>query len=122
MLQASLITLDVLRRTLCALQALENSYEKLYYIGKQVKITLWPEKRHLIGDEVVDGHIVAITSTMVNEHNGRVQLESTYLTIAVVNPDAPQTVEHITRIRRLTAVQSTDAEEPTATMLDLKLN
>ncbi|KAL3619323.1 hypothetical protein CASFOL_036893 [Castilleja foliolosa] len=62
--------------------------------GSQVEITLWPEMRHLIGDEVTQGDIVAITSTMVTEHNGRRQLESTYLTTVFVNPDMPQPIDH----------------------------
>ncbi|KAL3622275.1 hypothetical protein CASFOL_033686 [Castilleja foliolosa] len=64
-----------------------------------VEITLWPEKGHLIGDKVIPGDIVAITSMMVTEHNGRLQLESTYLTTAFVNPDMPQTIDHINRIK-----------------------
>ncbi|KAL3648828.1 hypothetical protein CASFOL_005231 [Castilleja foliolosa] len=37
--------------------------------GREVEITLWPEMRHLIGYDVVPGDIVAISSTMVTEHN-----------------------------------------------------
>ncbi|KAL3654554.1 hypothetical protein CASFOL_001539 [Castilleja foliolosa] len=88
-------------------------------MGKQLEITLWPEKRHLIGDEVVAGDIVAITSTMTfaarvdifdnSSHKSRI-------------PDVLQTVEHITRLRGLPAVQSTEPEEQTVTLLDLKLS
>ncbi|KAL3615297.1 hypothetical protein CASFOL_040958 [Castilleja foliolosa] len=60
-----------------------------------VQITLWPQKTHLIGDNVIPGDIVAITSTMVTEHNGRLQLESTYLTNAFINPDVPETIDHV---------------------------
>ncbi|KAL3639642.1 hypothetical protein CASFOL_017549 [Castilleja foliolosa] len=63
----------------------------------EVEITLWPEKLHLIGDEVIPRDIVAITLMMVTEHNGHLQLESTYLTTAFVNPDMPQTIDHINR-------------------------
>ncbi|KAL3654561.1 hypothetical protein CASFOL_001546 [Castilleja foliolosa] len=118
------ITLDVLRRTHCALQAPENSYEKLNYKtiwGKQLEITLWPEKRHLIGDEVVAGDIVAITSTMVIEHNARVDIFDNSSHKSRI-PDVLQTVEHITRLRGLPAVQSTEPEEQTVTLLDLKLS
>ncbi|KAL3639544.1 hypothetical protein CASFOL_017451 [Castilleja foliolosa] len=37
--------------------------------GREVEITLWPEMRHLIGDDVIPGHIVAITSTMHGSRN-----------------------------------------------------
>ncbi|KAL3619788.1 hypothetical protein CASFOL_034700 [Castilleja foliolosa] len=40
-------------------------------MGRELEITLWPEKGHLIGDDVIPGHIVAITSTTVTEHNGQ---------------------------------------------------
>ncbi|KAL3619905.1 hypothetical protein CASFOL_034817 [Castilleja foliolosa] len=76
---------------------------------REVEITLWSETRHLIGVDVIPGDIVAITSTMVTEHNGRLQLESTYLTTVTINPDVPQTVEHVNRLRALPAVQPTEA-------------
>ncbi|KAL3652345.1 hypothetical protein CASFOL_002026 [Castilleja foliolosa] len=91
-------------------------------MGNAVEITLWPEMRHLIGDEVIAGDIVAITSTMVTEYNGRVQLESTYLTTTAINPDVPQTVEHISRLRALPTMQSAATEERLVTLLDLKLS
>ncbi|KAL3637308.1 hypothetical protein CASFOL_019607 [Castilleja foliolosa] len=86
---------------------------------KQVEITLWPDKRQLIGDEVIRGHIVAITSAKVTEHNGRLQLESTYLTNVYINPNMPQTTEHVNRT--LPAMQPTGTEEQRATLKDLKL-
>ncbi|KAL3639600.1 hypothetical protein CASFOL_017507 [Castilleja foliolosa] len=95
------------------------------YIGhemkREVEITLWPEKRHLIGDDVIPGDIVAITSTLVTEHNGRLQLESTFLTTVTINPDVPQTIEHVNRLRAVPAVQSTEAIDKTVTILDLKV-
>ncbi|KAL3618574.1 hypothetical protein CASFOL_037656 [Castilleja foliolosa] len=91
-------------------------------MGKEVEITLWPEMAHLIGDDVVAGDIVAITSTTVTEYNGRMQLESTYLTTVVINPDMPQTIEHISRLQNIPTIQSTATEEQRVTILDLKLN
>ncbi|KAL3648620.1 hypothetical protein CASFOL_005023 [Castilleja foliolosa] len=89
---------------------------------KEVEITLWPEMRHLIGDDVIPGHIVAITSTMVTEHNGRLQLESTYLTTIFINPDMPQMIDHINRLRALPAMEPTGTNEQIATLQDLKLS
>ncbi|KAL3633464.1 hypothetical protein CASFOL_022226 [Castilleja foliolosa] len=77
--------------------------------------------RHLIGDDVIPGHIVAITSTMITEHNGRLQLESTYLTTVTINPDVPQTIEHVNRLRSLPAMQPTEAVDKTVTIFDLKV-
>ncbi|KAL3644239.1 hypothetical protein CASFOL_012171 [Castilleja foliolosa] len=88
---------------------------------RHVEITLWPEMRHLIVDDVIPGHIVAITSTMVTEHNGRLQLESTYLTTVTINPDVPQTIEHVNRLRSLPAMQPTEAVDKTVTIFDLKV-
>ncbi|KAL3633809.1 hypothetical protein CASFOL_022571 [Castilleja foliolosa] len=91
-------------------------------MGREVEITLWPEMRHVIGDDEIPGDIVAITSTMVTEHNGLLQLESTYLTTAVVNPDVPQTIEHVERLRALPPMQGTETHDRTVTLLDLKLS
>ncbi|KAL3627397.1 hypothetical protein CASFOL_028760 [Castilleja foliolosa] len=88
---------------------------------KDVEITLWPDKGHLIGDEVIPGDIVAITSMMVTEHNGRLQLESTYLTTAFVNPDMPQTINHINRIKEVQAREPTGRDDQIATLQDIKL-
>ncbi|KAL3644190.1 hypothetical protein CASFOL_012122 [Castilleja foliolosa] len=88
---------------------------------KEVEITLWPEKLHLIGDEVIPGDIVEITSMMVTEHNGRLQLESTYLATAFVNPDMPQTIDHINRLKAVPAMEPTDRNEQIATIQDIKL-
>ncbi|KAL3618734.1 hypothetical protein CASFOL_037396 [Castilleja foliolosa] len=90
-------------------------------MGTEVEITLWPEKQHLIGDEVIPGDIVAITSTLVTEHIGRLQLESTYLTTAFVNLDMPQTMHHVNRLRALPAMQPTSTNEQLVTVIDLKL-
>ncbi|KAL3636724.1 hypothetical protein CASFOL_019023 [Castilleja foliolosa] len=91
-------------------------------MGKEVEITLWPEMRHLIGDEVVAGDIIAVTSMSVSEHNGNVQLESTYLTTVTVNPDMPQTAEHVSRLKALPTTQSASTQHQTITLLDLKLH
>ncbi|KAL3638263.1 hypothetical protein CASFOL_017634 [Castilleja foliolosa] len=91
--------------------------EKNLLRGREVKTTLWPEMRHLIGDDVVPGHIVAISSTTVTEHN-----ESTYLTTIVVNPDMPQTIEHVHRLRALPPMPPTETHDKKATILDLKLS
>ncbi|KAL3615620.1 hypothetical protein CASFOL_041281 [Castilleja foliolosa] len=88
---------------------------------KDVEITLWPEKVHLIGNEVIPGDIVAITSMMVTEHNGRVQLESTYLTNAFVNPHMPQTIDHINRLNAIPPMEPSARNEQIATLLDIKL-
>ncbi|KAL3630442.1 hypothetical protein CASFOL_023426 [Castilleja foliolosa] len=90
-------------------------------MGPQIEVTLWPEVIHVIGDEVTHGDIVAITSTMVTEYNGRLQLESTHLTTAFRNPDMPQTNDYVNRLRALPATQPNSRKEPTATLLDLKL-
>ncbi|KAJ0819892.1 putative nucleic acid-binding protein [Helianthus annuus] len=62
----------------------------------RVEITLWPDKRHLIGPDVGPGNIVAITSTQVSKYS-MMQLESTHLTEVAINPDTPQTVEYVSR-------------------------
>ncbi|KAL3652209.1 hypothetical protein CASFOL_001890 [Castilleja foliolosa] len=90
-------------------------------LKQRVEITLWPEKIHLIDDKVHPGDIVAVTSTMVTEHNGRLQLESTYLTTAFINPNMPQTIYHINRLNALPAIEPTSINEPTTTLADLKL-
>ncbi|KAL3634028.1 hypothetical protein CASFOL_021082 [Castilleja foliolosa] len=94
---------------------------KLLTVGREVEITLWQEMRHLIADNVIPGHIVAITSTMVTEHNGLLQLESTYLTTTVINPDLPQTMDHVGRLRALPPMQVTETHDRKVTLLDLKL-
>ncbi|KAL3656008.1 hypothetical protein CASFOL_000404 [Castilleja foliolosa] len=90
-------------------------------MGSQVEITLWPDKQDLIDDDVTKGDIIAITSTKVTEHNGRLQLESTYLTTVFVNPDMPQTIDHVNRLMSLPATQQTTRQEQTITLLDMKL-
>ncbi|KAL3654635.1 hypothetical protein CASFOL_001620 [Castilleja foliolosa] len=90
-------------------------------LKKQVEITLWPDKIHLIGDEVIPGDIVAITSTMVTEYNGRLQLESTHLTTVFINLNMPQTIDHINRLNALPAMEPNSRDEPTTTLADLKL-
>ncbi|KAL3616950.1 hypothetical protein CASFOL_039344 [Castilleja foliolosa] len=90
-------------------------------MNSQVEITLWPEKIHLIDDNVNPGDIVAITSTTVTEHKGRLQLESTYLTTVVINPDTPETIDRVNRLKALPNVQSSSTNEPTTTIADLNL-
>ncbi|KAL3633827.1 hypothetical protein CASFOL_022589 [Castilleja foliolosa] len=87
---------------------------------RKVEITLWPDMRHLIGDDVIPGDIVAITSTFVTEYNGLLQLESTYLTTVAVNPDVLQTIEHVNRLKALPAVQHTQTHDKIVTIMDLK--
>ncbi|KAM0006417.1 putative nucleic acid-binding protein [Helianthus debilis subsp. tardiflorus] len=65
-----------------------------------VEITLWPEKRHLIGTDVGPGNIVAITSAQVSKYS-MIQLESTHLTEVAINPDTPQTAEYVARLKAL---------------------
>ncbi|KAL3628435.1 hypothetical protein CASFOL_027481 [Castilleja foliolosa] len=48
------------------------------------------------------------------------QLESTYLTMTLINPDLPQTVDHVNRLRELPPMQTTGMNEPMVT-LDLSL-
>ncbi|KAL3655100.1 hypothetical protein CASFOL_000886 [Castilleja foliolosa] len=88
---------------------------------QEVEITLWPDKGHLIGDDVIPGDIVAITSALVTEHNGLLQLESTYLTTIMINPDMPQTADHVQRLKALPAIQPTLMNAPAVTLLDLKI-
>ncbi|KAL3627547.1 hypothetical protein CASFOL_028910 [Castilleja foliolosa] len=90
--------------------------------GHQVELTFWPEKKDLIGDNVVPGNIIAITSTMVTEYSGALQLESTYLTTAVINPELPQTQEHVNRLRTLPAMQENRIDERMVTIQDLRPN
>ncbi|KAL3638423.1 hypothetical protein CASFOL_017794 [Castilleja foliolosa] len=80
-----------------------------------------PDMRHLIGDEVIPGDILAITSAMVTEHNGHLQLESTYLTTTFRNPDMPETMDHVHRLKALPAMQPAEIIDQTVTLLDLKL-
>ncbi|KAL3629937.1 hypothetical protein CASFOL_026249 [Castilleja foliolosa] len=88
---------------------------------RKVEITLWPDIRHLIGDKVIPGDILAITSAMVTEHNGHLQLESTYLTTTFRNSDMPETMEHVHRLKALPAMQPAEIIDQTVTLLDLKL-
>ncbi|KAD3640910.1 hypothetical protein E3N88_30133 [Mikania micrantha] len=37
--------------------------------NKPVQITLWPDKRHLVGDDVIQGDILTITSTKVTQYD-----------------------------------------------------
>ncbi|KAL3651530.1 hypothetical protein CASFOL_004532 [Castilleja foliolosa] len=94
---------------------------RLLTVKSEVQITLWPEKTHLIGDNVIPGDIVAITSTMITEHNGRLQLESTFLTNALINPDVPEIIDHVNRLKELPIVEPSSIIEPTTTIADLKL-
>ncbi|KAJ0930085.1 putative nucleic acid-binding protein [Helianthus annuus] len=55
----------------------------------RVEITLWPDKRHLIGPDVGPGNIVAITSTQVSKYS-MMQLESTHLTEVAINAINPK--------------------------------
>ncbi|KAL8196261.1 hypothetical protein R6Q57_025261 [Mikania cordata] len=64
-------------------------------IKRLVQITLWQDKRHLVGDNVIRGDILAITSTMVTEYDALKQLESTYSTEAFVNPTFIDVQEHV---------------------------
>ncbi|KAL3655186.1 hypothetical protein CASFOL_000972 [Castilleja foliolosa] len=88
-------------------------------MGNELEITLWPEKSHLIGDNVTTGDIVAITSTMVTEYNGLIQLESQFLTTVTVNPDMPQTAEHVQRLKAIPPMQSSEADDKAVTLLHL---
>ncbi|KAL3636382.1 hypothetical protein CASFOL_020929 [Castilleja foliolosa] len=90
--------------------------------GNKVEITLWPDKRHLIGDEVAAGDIVVITSTKVTEHNGMLQLESTNLTTVLLNPDLPETMEHVNRLMTLPVPQEQNPDEKMVTIADLLPN
>ncbi|KAJ0719117.1 putative nucleic acid-binding protein [Helianthus annuus] len=62
-----------------------------------IEITLWPEKRDLIGNETIPSDILAITSTLVTDFNGSKQLESTNATTIVVNPTFPEIQHHVDR-------------------------
>ncbi|KAD4888707.1 hypothetical protein E3N88_20780 [Mikania micrantha] len=101
----------------------EKSFEKITNTGKtlrkvnlkdvsnkSVQITLWPDKAHLIGNDVVQGDVVAITSTKVTQFDTLKQLESTYSTEVFVNPDFDNIQQHICRLRKITA---TDVTQPT---------
>ncbi|KAL3633803.1 hypothetical protein CASFOL_022565 [Castilleja foliolosa] len=112
----------------CRKELIEN-YEQRNDIAKdsfagrnkrQVEITLWPDMRHLIGNDVIPGDIVAITSASVSEHNGNLQLESTYLTTVVKNPNMPQVAEHVRRLRALPAMQPTVTSAQAITIIELK--
>ncbi|KAL3616916.1 hypothetical protein CASFOL_039310 [Castilleja foliolosa] len=59
-------------------------------------------------DDVILGDIIAITSTMVTEHNGLLQLKLTYLTTAL---------EHVKRLRELLPMQTTGTNETMVTLL-----
>ncbi|KAL3643534.1 hypothetical protein CASFOL_014349 [Castilleja foliolosa] len=89
--------------------------------GNEVEITLWPDACNLIGDDVVPGDIVAICSTSVSEYKGLLQLESTHLTTVVLNPDMPETVEYVHRLRALPPMSSTETQDKKVTILDLQL-
>ncbi|KAD4889095.1 hypothetical protein E3N88_21168 [Mikania micrantha] len=66
-----------------------------------VQITLWPDKRHLVNDDVIPGDILAITSTMVTEYDAMKQLESTYSTEVFVNPTFISIQEHVCRLKEI---------------------
>ncbi|KAL3627261.1 hypothetical protein CASFOL_028624 [Castilleja foliolosa] len=88
---------------------------------REVEITLWPDMAHLIGDEVIPGDILAVTSATVTEHNGNLQLESTHLMTAFRNPDMLEIIDHVHRLRALPAMRPTEKIGQTITLLDLKL-
>ncbi|KAL3617617.1 hypothetical protein CASFOL_037938 [Castilleja foliolosa] len=95
---------------------------KMEFWEERWKSLYGQKKNHLIRHNVIPGDIVAIASTIVTEHNGRLQLESKYLTTVEINPDMPQTIEHVTRLRELPAVQPTEAQDKIVTLLDLRLS
>ncbi|KAL3616054.1 hypothetical protein CASFOL_040348 [Castilleja foliolosa] len=112
-------TYDTLKERIKNFKITYRLYWTCYESGNKVEITLWPDKRHLIGDEVAAGDIVAITSTMVTEHNGVLQLESTFLTTVLLNPDLPQTMEHVNRLMTQPATQEHSPDEKMVTIADL---
>ncbi|KAD7479922.1 hypothetical protein E3N88_03058 [Mikania micrantha] len=87
--------------------------------NKQVQITLWPTKRHLIGDDVKRGDIVAITSTLVTQYGNLKQLESTYPTEVFVNPTFNEIQQHIQRLKAATAHSIQSTTEDTVTIKDI---
>ncbi|KAI7738920.1 hypothetical protein M8C21_031806 [Ambrosia artemisiifolia] len=80
---------------------------------KSVEIILWPQMQHLYGDEVKEGDIIAITSAAVTNHEGLMQLESTYLTTVVINPDLPQTASHVERLKKMESIPKSDTVDIT---------
>ncbi|KAL3651616.1 hypothetical protein CASFOL_004618 [Castilleja foliolosa] len=87
---------------------------------RRVEITLWPDMGHLIGNEVIPGDVLPITSVTITEHNGNLQLESTHITTTFRNPDMPEIIDHVHRLKALPAMQLTEKIEQTVTLLDLK--
>ncbi|KAI7752282.1 hypothetical protein M8C21_012795, partial [Ambrosia artemisiifolia] len=73
-----------------------------------VEITIWPEMQHLYGDEVKQGDILAITSASVSNFDGLMQLESTFLTTVIVNPDIPQTATTVERLKKMESIPKYD--------------
>ncbi|KAD3338148.1 hypothetical protein E3N88_33669 [Mikania micrantha] len=84
-----------------------------------VQITLWPDKRHLVGDNVVRGDILAVTSTMVTEYDALKQLESTYSTEIFVNPTFTDVQEHVCRLKEIISDIIEPAAENIITLHDL---
>ncbi|XP_022018568.1 uncharacterized protein LOC110918579 [Helianthus annuus] len=85
-----------------------------------IEITLWPEKRNLIGNETIPGDILAITSTLVTDFNGSKQLESTNATTIVVNPTFPEIQHHVDRLKASLAGKTIQPSENTVTVQELK--
>ncbi|MFS7945394.1 putative nucleic acid-binding, replication factor A [Helianthus anomalus] len=85
-----------------------------------IQITLWPEKRDLIGNETIPGDILAITSTLVTDFQGSKQLESTNATTIVVNPTFPEIQHHVDRLKASLAGKAIQPAENTVTIQELK--
>ncbi|KAJ0908818.1 putative replication protein A, OB [Helianthus annuus] len=85
-----------------------------------IEITLWPEKRDLIGNETIPGDILAITSTLVTDFNGSKQLESTNATTIFVNPTFPEIQHHVDRLKASLAGKTIQPAENTVTVQELK--
>ncbi|KAD3640744.1 hypothetical protein E3N88_29967 [Mikania micrantha] len=58
--------------------------------ANNIEITLWGEKADVIGHDISPGNILAITSALVTEFKGVLQLESTNATAIAVNPAIPE--------------------------------
>ncbi|KAL8213854.1 hypothetical protein R6Q57_003303 [Mikania cordata] len=75
----------------------EKLYLYLLNINKPVQLTLWPANRHLIGDDVKRGDIIAISSAKAMQFRDLKQLESTYATDVFINPTFDDIQRHISR-------------------------
>ncbi|KAL3627621.1 hypothetical protein CASFOL_028984 [Castilleja foliolosa] len=98
----------------------ENIYKKwiseLKHYSPNVPIVLVGTKMDLRDDkQFLSDHPGAVTITTT-------QLESTYLTTTVVNPDVSQTIEYVNRLKALPAMQPTGTYDQTVTLLNLKLS